>query len=424
MNKEGMHKSLDNKIKLSIRNKILLTNTLLSAIMCVALIFVNYISHNNIIAGIISIIILISIFNLVVFISVNKILNPIIAIKNRIVKMVVDSDIKSEVPYFKTGDEIEDLSEAVFRMQQSQLCHLSDLIRILESIADSNLDIEMNCCYPGDYQVQKVAIEKIINRLNSSIAEISVSANHISTASDDVANGVQVLSEGVSEQANASQEISSTMNVIYEHIKERTESIKYASELAIESGETMTLGSSEMKKMVESMKVINESAQKIADVIKTIDEISFQTNILALNASIEAARAGEAGKGFVIVAEEVRKLATQTAEASKGTTELIEDTINAVENGMKIASRTSDSIDEVMQKAKEANNIMFEISSKTLEEEQSIRQMKESLEQISDVVTSNSATAQQGAAASQELSAQSQVLKGLVEKFKLKDKIN
>lgn len=420
MNKQGMHSPLVQSDRISIKAKITITNILIVASVCIIIIASDFFLKNNLFASIFLSIILIILSSFIIYIRVGKIIRPIIAIKNRIMAMAVDSDINSPVPCYETNDEIQDLSEAVMRMQQTQRCHLCDLIRILASIADNNLDVEVNCAYPGDYHAQKIALETIITKLNDTIREINNSTSHISIVTENVAAGVQILAEGSSEQASATHEISVTMNKIYDQVKINSVAANNASELAINAGEKMVKGNNKMVEMVKVMKQVGETSQKIAEIIKTIDDISFQTNILALNASIEAARAGEAGRGFIIVAKEVGNLARKTAEASKGTTGLIESTINVINKSIQMAEETAEVLIEVMSKAKMATEITTNISIAAIDQEQRISQINTSIEQISEVITANSATAEQGAASAQELSGQTHILKSLVENFNLK----
>lgn len=420
MYKDEMHKEVTTKSKTSIKNKALLFCFISSSIICITIVAVNFISKNNIIASILASLILIFIFNVIVATSVNKIINPIVAIKDRLISMAVNSDINSDVPYFNTGDELEDLSEAVLRMQRSQACHLNDIVSILKNISENNLDIKIDCRYSGDYKVQKEIIENLIEKMNLAISEIKNSSETMADASENLEKEIQSISDDANAHVGASQEISATMNVIYEQVKNSSESLKRARQIAVVSGEKMEIGGQEMQHMIEFMNKIGETSSQIADVIKTIDSISVQTNILALNASIEAARAGEAGKGFVIVAEEVRKLANQTAEASRGTAELIENTIKAVQEGIDIANRTSSTISEVMSGAKQANDIMIDISDKISEQEKSIKQISENLENIANVINLSSNASQYSASATQKLSEQAHTLKELVSTFNLR----
>lgn len=409
MDKQGMHSPLVQSSKNSIKTKIVIFNTLIVSAICII-----------IIASIFLSIILITLSSFMVYIGVGKIINPIINIKNRIIAMAVDSDINSPVPHYDTNDEIQDLSEAVIRMQQTQQCHLCDLIRILSNIAENNLDIELNCAYPGDYNPQKIALEKIITKLNSALTEINNSALHISDVTENVTAGIQILAEGSSEQANATHEISLTMNKIYEKVKINSAAASRVGELAASAAKRIMKSNDEMIEMVKAMKQIGETSQKIAEIIKTIDDISFQTNILALNASIEAARAGESGKGFVIVAKEVGNLAAKTAKASKGTTGLIEGAIEIINEGTRSAEETAKILVAVMEEAKIATEIMMSISTDTIEQKQAISQINNSIREISEVITANSASAEQGAISTQELSVQAQGLKSLVKSFNLK----
>lgn len=178
----------------------------------------------------------------------------------------------------------------------------------------------------------------------------------------------------------------------------------------------------QMQELNTAMNRISQKSGEIGKIIKTIEDIAFQTNILALNAAVEAARAGSAGKGFAVVADEVRNLASKSAEAAKNTTMLIEDSIQAVENGTKLTAGTTESLKKVVESTMVIKTAVGRISQATGEQASNLNQVTTGVDQISSVVQTNSATAEESAAASEELSGQSQMLKNLISQFKLKDK--
>lgn len=293
------------------------------------------------------------------------------ALKERLEAMSEKCDFTSETPYFATGNEIEDLSETIGCLTKGLSCHLNDLIRILEALAQYRLDVAVNCAYSGDYQPQKKAIIKIIDSLNMIVHEIYDGLDHISKMTENVAEGAQHVSGGSTDQLHAAEKLTGRIQEIYEQIQNNA--------------------------------AVSAETSKISIILETIDAISAQTKILALNASIEAARSGEAGKGFAIVADEVGKLALKTVEASKGTEELIEDMMSVIEVGIKAADNTAQVIEDVMADAKNAAMSMSEISQAAKVEENELRIMKDDINTIKNIIKKNYAIAQEAAAASQEV---------------------
>jgi methyl-accepting chemotaxis protein len=229
------------------------------------------------------------------------------------------------------------------------------------------------------------------------------------------------LAQGATEQASSVEELSAAVFEISQRIEENTESAMLATRLSNEAGTVVKESNERMEALMLAMRQIASTSTEIGKIIQTINDIAFQTNILALNAAVEAARAGNAGKGFAVVAKEVRNLAGKCAGAAKNTTGLIEDAINAVENGMKYATETADSLREAVAKAEKADKTIQQIAKTSEEQSYAMTQITAGIEQISEVVQTNSANAEEGAAASRELSEQAQILKSLVGQFQLQE---
>ena len=230
----------------------------------------------------------------------------------------------------------------------------------------------------------------------------------------------QALSQGSTEQASSIEEITSSMTEVAAQTKENATNANQANELAIVAKDNAVSGNQQMQEMLKAMAEINDSSANISKIIKVIDEIAFQTNILALNAAVEAARAGQHGKGFAVVAEEVRNLAARSANAAKETTAMIEGSIKKVDMGTKIANETAQALNKIVGDVTKATQLVGGIAAASNEQASGISQVNLAIEQVAQVVQTNSATAEESAAASEELSGQAEILKQIVSKFKLK----
>lgn len=320
-------------------------------------------------------------------------------------------------------DEIGVLSGAFIKMSDNLKRIVGDVDYLLGKIADGDFSVDTKAeeSYVGEFQGILASTRRLVGTLSSTLGQISQSADQVSSGSDQVASGSQALSQGATEQASSIEELAAAINEISTQVEESARNAGDASSQVATVGERITASNESMKNMTAAMNEISEKSAQIGKIIKTIEDIAFQTNILALNAAVEAARAGEAGKGFAVVADEVRNLASKSAEASQNTANLIEASIKAVETGTEIASTTASQLIEVVNGAQVIVETIEKIADSSQKQAESIRQVTVGVDQISSVVQTNSATAEESAAASEELSGQAQLMKGLVSQFKLKD---
>ncbi len=301
--------------------------------------------------------------------------------------------------------------------------YIGEISTILSAISEGNLSAMTTQDYVGDFTSIKKSLDDILLKLNKTMLQIVDSSYQVSNGSEQMSAGSQALSQGVVEQADAVEELEETIHEISRQVDQTAENTEQAIQ-KVKRVEKQILESNEkMQEMIHAMEEINISSSEIGKIIKTIEDIAFQTNILSLNAAVEAARAGTEGKGFAVVAEEVRSLAGKTAEASQSTTVLIERSISAVEHGTKIANETACQLQAVVSGANEVAKIINGIAKASHTQTDSISQVQGQLSHISSVVQANSSTAEESAATSQELREQAGLLKRLMDVFCLKTNI-
>lgn len=320
-----------------------------------------------------------------------------------------------------SGNEIGQLGAAFAKSTDTIQSYIDDIRNSLAGVEQGDLTVASQLEYKGDFIELKKSINSIVLSLNDILAQISRTAEQVSSGAEQVSNGAQALAQGATEQASSVEELSATITEISAHVRNNADYAGLASGNVDHVREEIEICNRHMAEMVTAMSKINDSSGKIGKIIKTIEDIAFQTNILALNAAVEAARAGAAGKGFAVVADEVRNLASKSAAAANTTTVLIEDSMTQVESGTKIADQTAQSLLQVVEGARVVSETVEKISQASNLQSGAIVQVTRGVDQISGVVQTNSATAEESAAASEELSGQAQALNTLVKRFKLKE---
>lgn len=355
--------------------------------------------------------------------TADKIVNPIIACVNRLELLADKGDLKAPVPIVTTRDETAILASATKKLISNTSTIIEDADYLLSEMANGNFAIRSRKreIYIGDFENLLLSMRKINEQLSDTLSQINEGADQVSVGSQQVSNSAQALSQGATEQASSVEELASTINEISQHVTRNAQNAEEANLKANNVGNEAIESNRRMQEMLRAMTAISNSSSEIGKIIKTIEDIAFQTNILALNAAVEAARAGEAGKGFAVVADEVRNLASKSASASKNTSELIESSLKSVKDGTEIADDTAKSLETVVKGMKEVASTVDRISNASTEQASAISQVTQGVEQISAVIQTNSATAEESAAASQELSGQAQMLKGIVSGFQLRE---
>lgn len=334
---------------------------------------------------------------------------------------IVDGDFNISITY-KSKDEMGRLADAFRNMTEILEEVITDASRLLSEMADGNFDVRTHAeeRYVGEFQSLLLSIRKLNSGLSSTLGQINRSADQVAAGSDQVSIGAQALSQGSTEQAAAVEELATTIAGISTQVKDTATDALEAKRQSTMAGDEAEECNQQMRDMMNAMEEITRTSDEIGKIIKTIEDIAFQTNILALNAAVEASRAGTAGKGFAVVADEVRNLANKSTVASQNTAELIEGSIKAVSRGTQIADSTAQSLVKVVEEVRSASGKVDKIADAAEEQAGAIEQVTLGINQISSVVQTNSATAEESAAASQELSEQADMLKQLVAKFILR----
>ena len=314
----------------------------------------------------------------------------------------------------KRKDEIGQCAEAVSKL----IDHLLTIESELKSFAAGDLTADIHVLSERD--TIGVAVSTMSSNLSKMLLEMRDASSHVSEGAKQVADGAQALAQGATEQAATVQELSSSISEIATMTKENAEVAEKAAELANSIMGSAEKGSYQMDQMIQAVKDINEASTSIGKIIKTIDDIAFQTNILALNAAVEAARAGQHGKGFAVVAEEVRNLAAKSAEAAKETGMMIQNSMEKAELGVQIAGGTAESLQEIVAGISESSHLMEQIATASEQQSEGIEQINTGIDQVAQVVQQNAATAEESAATSEEMSSSSTMLQELAMRFKIK----
>lgn len=318
-------------------------------------------------------------------------------------------------------DEIGMLADSLKTTVEAWNLYIGETKRILEEVSQGNLNVASSVEFMGDFNTIKLAMDEIIHSLNQTLWQISRTSDEVTNGSDQVSHGAQALSSGTVEQASSITSISDAIAGISSQISQSAEQADKASSKAKQAGHEIQTSNQQMQQMLKSMKEITETSGQIGNIMEVIDNISSETNLLALNAAIEAARAGEAGKGFGVVAESIRKLAAQSADAAKDTEALIQQSLMAVHTGSQIADETAAALDASVRLVEESVQYIDVIASASVHQAGAIEQVTDSVKQITDVLQTTSATAEESSAISEQLYQQAYTLREQISKFQLNE---
>lgn len=352
----------------------------------------------------------------------NKTLDAFIAPIDATVSVLIKELQKGNLSATITGDYPGDhaiIKDALNDTITAINGYVSEVSGILARVAQGDLTVQITSEYRGDFVKLKDSINSIIKSFNMLLSDIQIASNQVAAGAQQVSGSSQTISQGAAEQASSIEELTASTTQIASQTRQNAQDAMKTSELSVEVKNSASEGDSKMAMMQESMDDIRSSSENISKIIRVIDDIAFQTNILALNAAVEAARAGGHGKGFAVVAEEVRNLAGRSAKAADETTSLIENSVKKVKAGNELANDTAEALRKMVDGSDTAAQLVGGIAEASNQQASAIMQINRGIDHLSEIVQSNSASAEETAAAAEELSSQAQLLQQMVARFNL-----
>lgn len=353
--------------------------------------------------------------------AAKRIAAPISLCADRL-SLLAEGDLESPVPQIHTNDETKVLADATETLVGSMSKIIGDVDYLLAEMANANFVVKSKIgadAYVGGFKGLIEALRRINHDLRDTLRQINAASGEVSGGSDQVSSSSERLSQATVEQAATIEQLNATIHTISERVAETTGNCERGNELTLTTADNVENVVADMEQLRTAMTDISNASDEIGNIIRTIEDIAFQTNILALNAAIEASRAGDAGKGFAVVADEVRSLATQSAEAAHDTAELIKKTISAVDRGNDIAAKTFDSVKSVAELTEKVKDVVSGIATASEDQSDMIKNITQGFDQISSAIANNSATAQESAGTSAMLRSEAAKLNELVSRFKL-----
>ncbi len=348
-----------------------------------------------------------------------RVLRPVISVRDQM-KEISGGNLSAEFRLTPDTSEIGMLVDSIHETKKELKTYINDIDYNLSQMAQGQMDLTITNNYRGEFLPIQTAMKEILDSLNNALLKINITAQQVSQESEQMASDAQTLSSGAVEQAAAVEQLSSSIQEISSELDHTSADTDNAQKSTLESVRLLEACNEKMQQLTTAMENISQSSLKIGGIIKTIEDISSQTNILALNAAVEAARAGEAGKGFAVVAEEVRNLANKSAVAASDISKLIKTSMDMVGQGTSLTSDTTHTLSEGVASAHKSTELVENIAASAQQQSQALHQLTLGMRQISDVVQTNASTAEKSAASAQELYEQAEELKVSVQRFKLR----
>jgi methyl-accepting chemotaxis protein len=354
--------------------------------------------------------------------AVVKMMSELLSETDKLVKAAIAGQLDTRADAGKFLGGWNQLVKGVNETLAEVITPINETVAILKRLAEGDITLRMTGDYKGDFDILKTALNDSLESFNDTLAQVNIAVDQVAEGSLQVSQASQSLSQGATEQASSLEEITSSVTEIASQTKLNTESAGTVNSLANTAKSNAEQGNTQMQNLVQAMGDINKSAEGIKTIVKAIDDISFQINLLALNANVEAARAGKYGKGFAVVAEEVRNLAVRSANSVKDTTRMVDEAIANIERGNELCDLTAKQLADIVGGAGQVATLAEEVATASKEQTQGLEQVSTGLNQIDQVTQANTASSEESASASEELSAQSQQVKSMLARFKLKAK--